>query len=178
MSWTDWRFRQAGLSDWDPLSQEVLFDTLVIRYGWVLALALIIVVAGRWCRQMPIASRWRHSSWRRFGDDSVADRRWHHLPILCWALVSARNHLDLFGSLTYCQGPSVEWYWIVAYQSMLGLCAVCAVQVVGLTVAGESAHSLGATGYHRAAMTCALLAVAADTFFYLWAVTPFRGGGF
>ncbi len=40
--------------DWDPVSRVLLFDILVIRYGWVLALAAIAP------RLSKIAGRWQH----------------------------------------------------------------------------------------------------------------------
>ncbi len=138
-----------GLRGWDPLSGELLVDTLWLQYGWVLALALWLGVR---CRA-----------------------RWQHLPVLCWALISARHHLEFWEASIYCQGPSTWSYWVMGYQNMLGLCAVCGVQVVGLSIAGRPAGSLGTTSFRRLAMISALAAVTMDMFVFLWAVSPHPG---
>ena len=141
----------AGLKSWNPLSQELLIDVLVAQYGWVLALALVLGI--------------RRTQGRA---------QWDHLPVLCWALIAARHHLDLLD--TGCgmlNGPVVESFWISAYESLLALCCVCVVQVVGLSMAGRPAASLGTSGLRRWAMTGALLAVILDMFVFTWAVTPY-----
>ena len=140
----------AGLKGWDPLSRELLVDVLVVQYGWVLALALCIGVA-----------RTRGKA------------HWHHLPVLCWALVTARSHLsDFVAGCGMGLGPMPQAYWIAGYESLLGLCGVCVVQVLGLSFAGRPAMSLGATGIRRLAMTMALLSVMMDMFVFLWVVSP------
>ncbi len=162
------------MSAWDPLSWEVLIDVLVTRYGWVMIFALIVCGVAR--RSPRTLSTCRRSGRLRFRRHPATDRRWYHLPVLCWALVSARQHLELWDSLVFCQSPyTAETFWITAYESALGLCCVCAVQIAGLTAAGEPAHSLGTTGYRRAAMVSALLAVTMDMFVFLWAASPILG---
>ncbi len=87
-----------GLEEWDPLSQEVLVETLVVQYGWVLAFAMGLGVACRRGRE-----------------------HWQHLPVLCWALIAARHHLDFWWGCAISHGPSIEMYWVMAYENMLGL---------------------------------------------------------
>lgn len=141
----------SELKDWHPLSMEVLVD-VAVQYGWIMVLAVLFGV------------------WRTGGRVY-----WQHLPVLCWALVSTRHHLDYFEGTAMSHGPAIEAYWLVAYESMLGLAGVCVVQILVLSMVGKPATSLGTTGFPRLAMTTALLTVTVDLLFFLWAVTPHRG---
>ncbi len=147
----------VDFADWNLMSWEFLFTTLVIRYGWVLALAVVVQVLTRKARPL---------------DTPAEASRWQHLPLLCWGLVTGWRHLDFWYSMMVCFS-SAEIYVIVAYESLLALCAVCTVQVTGLTLAGRPAWTLGTTGRHRVAMTAALLAVTLDIFFSLRALGIF-----
>ncbi len=129
---------------WDLGSRAFLFDTLVMAYGWVLVVA---VIAPRLPRTAPGS--------------------WQHLPVLCWGLVSAWRHLELLWWRTSYHGPPPQVFWVVAYESLLGLCAVCAVQVGVLTLAGRPAWALGAFGRYRMVMIVVLLTVILDIFFTL-----------
>ena len=151
----------------DPLSVDVLVATLGVRYGWVLTFAFLIAVAQ--------SRSGRRSDRQRLTSVLNAQAYWQHLPVLCWAWVTARQHIDFFSMCAQTHGPSVEMYWITAYKGMFALCCVCAVQILGLSMAGDSAASLGATGSRRFAMTGALLAVTIDSVFFLWAISPHRG---
>ena len=145
-------------ADWDLTSREFLYTTLVLRYGWVLALAVVV----------QFLSRPGIAFVRPAGSGG-----WQHLPVLCWGLVTGWRHLDFWYSMTAFHAMP-ELYLIVVYESLLGLCAVCAVQVAGLTLAGRPAWNLGTTGRHRAAMIVALLTVTLDVFFYLHAIGILR----
>lgn len=138
-------------SGWDPLSRDLLVEVLIVEYGWVLALALLVGLAR--------------------GNGRA---HWNHLPMLCWALVTAWRQVEGFDRGC---GPGVVpttlELWAGGYQSMLGLCAVCVVQVLALSMAGRPAISLGATGLRRLALTGALVSVTLDMFFFLFAATPF-----
>ena len=143
----------TGLRGWDPLSSEVLIDTLAIQYGWIMVFALVLGLA-----------RGRGTA------------NWYHLPVLFWALVCVQNlRQNFLLGCYYGPGPIAEEFWIVGYQSLLGLCGVCVAQVLGLSISGKPAASLGTTGSRRLAMTSALLAATTDLFLFLWAISPHPG---
>ncbi len=148
----------VDFADWNLISWEFLYTTLVIRYGWVLALAVVVQVLTRTARPS--------------GTPAEASR-WLHLPVLCWGLMTGWRHLDFWYATLVCFG-SAEIYVIVAYESLLALCAVCTVQVTGLTLAGRPAWTLGTTGHRRVAMTAALLTVTLDVFLSLHVLGYFR----
>lgn len=145
-------------ADWDLTSKQFLYTTLVLRYGWVLALAVVVQLLSR-----P----------RLTFEGLAGSGGWQHLPVLCWGLVTGWRHLDFWFSMVVSHAAA-ELYLIVVYESLLGLCAVCAIQVAGLTLAGRPAWNLGTTGRHRVAMTVALLTVTLDVFFSLHATGIFR----